>query len=68
MGKLDYKDFSFRPSPLSARGRLKSIPPVRHQFFGKIDIFLSQNNRKLVNVESHEDFFRVWFTEGGNRD
>jgi hypothetical protein len=64
MGKLDYKDFCFRPSPLSARGRLKSIPPARQQFFGKIDIFLSQDNRKLINVESHEDFFRVWFLEG----
>ncbi len=63
MGKLDYKDFCFRPSPQAARGRVKAIPPARQHFFGKIDSFLAQKNRKLVNVETHEDFFRVWYLE-----
>ncbi len=64
MGRLDYKDFFFRPTHLTGRVRIKAIPPARHQFLGQIDSFLAEKNRKLVNVETHEDFFRVWYLEG----
>ena len=64
MGRLDYKDFSFRPSHLAGRSRVKAIPPARQHFLGRIDSFLAEKNRKLINVETHEDFFRVWYLEG----
>jgi hypothetical protein len=64
MARLDYKDFVFRPTRLAGRVRVKAIPPARQQFLGKIDSFLAEKNRKLVNVETHEDCFRVWYLEG----
>jgi len=64
MARLDYKDFSFRLPPQRGRVRVRAVPPARQQFLGKIDGFLAQKGRKLVNVETHEDFFRVWYLEG----
>jgi len=62
--RLNYKDFSFRLPPQRGRIRVKAIPPVRQHFLGRIDKFLARESRRLVNVESHEDFFRVWYLEG----
>lgn len=64
MARLDYKDFVFRPSYVPGRSRVKAVPPARQQFLARIDSFLGEKNRKLVNVETHEDFFRVWYLEG----
>ncbi|MFH1038288.1 MAG: hypothetical protein V1789_06440 [PVC group bacterium] len=63
MGRLDYKDFYFAPSPVAGRTRIKAIPPTRNLFLMSIDNYLAKNNRKLINVETHEGFFRVWYQE-----
>ncbi len=64
MGRLDYKDFYFASSGPVGRSRIKAIAPARKLFLKTIDDFLAKNNRRLINVETKEGFFRVWYLEG----
>jgi len=63
MSRLGYNDFYFRTPPRPHRGRVKAIPKTKEIFLKTIDSFISKNNRKIINVETHEDFFRVWYIE-----
>lgn len=63
MARLKYKDFNFRPSLHGNRGKVRAIPQTRDTFLKTIDIYISKNNRKIINVETQEDFFRVWYIE-----
>ncbi len=59
MAGIDYKDFYFRPSPRGNRGKVRAIPQTRNAFLKTIDNYISKNNRKIINIETHESFFRV---------
>ncbi|MEA1928410.1 MAG: hypothetical protein U9N73_09405 [Candidatus Auribacterota bacterium] len=63
MGRIRYTDFNFRPSPRGNRGRVKAIVQTKDAFLKTIDNYLSKNNRKLINIETQEGFFRVWYIE-----
>jgi hypothetical protein len=63
MTRLDYNDFYFRSPPRSHLWRVKAIPKTKEFFLKTIDSYISKNNRKIINIETHEDFFRVWHTE-----
>jgi len=63
MGGLKYKDFNFRPPLRGNRGKIQAIPKTKELFLKTIDSYLSKNNRKIINVETHEGFFRVWYIE-----
>ena len=63
MAGLKYKDFSFRPSPLGNRGKVRAIAPTREIFLKTIDTYIAKTKGKIINVESQEGFFRVWYIE-----
>ena len=63
MARLDYKDFSFRPPPHGNRGKVRAISKTKDAFLKTIDYYISKNNRKIINVETHEGYFRVWYIE-----
>jgi len=67
MARLDYKDFSFRTSPHGNRGKVRAISKTKDAFLKTIDYYISKNNRKIINIETHEGFFRVWHTEIENK-
>ena len=63
MTRLNYKDFNFLPSRHGNRGKVRAIPQTRDAFLKTIDLYISKNNRKMINIETHEGFFRVWYME-----
>lgn len=62
MTKLDYQDFPFRRLTLGRAG-IKSLPESKAVFLKRVESFLREGERKLVNVETREDGIRVWYQE-----
>ncbi len=61
MPSLDYKDFYFRKPSILKKGRVAAIQPTKKAFLKKIDSFLKKDGKKLVTIETMENYFRIWY-------
>jgi hypothetical protein len=59
---LDFADFDFRTSTLKKRG-VRTVPETKEAFLRRVEKFLSQGNRELINLETRENGVRVWYKE-----
>ncbi len=62
MPGVGYKDFPLRKVSPRLVG-VGAVPESKQAFLGRIDQFLAQRKRRLVSIETHEGFFRVWYQE-----
>ena len=61
---LNFADFDFRISSLKKRG-VRTVPETKEAFLRRIDKFLAQGKKELINLETRENGVRVWFLEPG---
>lgn len=64
MSKLGYHDFHYRKLTVAKRVKLAAIPETKEAFLRRIDAFLTQGDKRLINVETREEGIRVWYCEG----
>jgi hypothetical protein len=62
MSKLDFQDFFFRRLTLGRAG-IKSLPESKEVFLKRVELFLKEGNRKLINIETREDGIRIWYQD-----
>ena len=62
MIKIDFQDFYHRKTSVAKLGR-KAIPERKDLFLSRVIEFVNQGDKTVINIETTEQYVRVWYRE-----